>query len=74
MLGKAGGGADESRYDPETDALYLRFADEPIAKTEEVRPGVMFDFDAEGRIVAIEVLDASEHLAASSCLMKMSAA
>ena len=64
----------KSRYDPETDALYLRFADEPVVETEEVRPGVMFDFDAEGRIVAIEVLDASEHLTASSGLLKMSAA
>ena len=52
-----------TKYDPEADALYVRFADAPVVETEEVRPGVMFDFDAEGRIVAIEVLDASEHLA-----------
>lgn len=64
-----------TKYDPETDALYVRFADAPIVETEEVRPGVMFDFDAEGRIVAIEVLDASEHLATSdSDLAQLTAA
>ena len=51
-----------TRYDPDTDALYVHFADATVVETEEVRPGVMFDFDAEGRIVAIEVLDASEKL------------
>ena len=64
----------KSKYDPETDALYLRFADAAVVESEEVRPGVMFDFDSEGRIIAIEVLDASEHLANASDLMTMTAA
>ena len=38
----------------------LVFAEVPVVETEEVRPGVMLDFDARGRIVAIEVLEASE--------------
>ncbi len=44
------------------DALYVRFADTPVVESEEVSEGVMLDFDADGRIVAIEVLDASRHL------------
>lgn len=48
-----------TKYDPETGALYVRFADAAVVETEEVRPGVMFDFDADGRVVAIEVLDTS---------------
>ena len=36
-----------------------------IAETAEVRPGVMFDYDAKGRIVAFEILDASRNLAAT---------
>jgi uncharacterized protein YuzE len=46
-------------YDSEADALYVRFADTAIAESEEVSDGVVLDFDAEGRIVAIEVLDAT---------------
>jgi uncharacterized protein YuzE len=63
-----------TKYDSEADALYLRFADAAVVDTEEVRPGVMFDFDANGRIVAIEVLDASEHISASSEWLKIAAA
>ncbi len=61
-------------YDPEADALYLRFADTPVAESEEVRPGIMLDFDASGRIVAIEVLDASEHLTGGIDLAHLAAA
>ena len=53
----------KTRYDPEVDALYVRFAEAKIVESEEVRPGVVLDFDAEGRIVGMEILDASEHLA-----------
>ena len=49
-------------YDLKADALYVRFADTPVVESEEVSEGVMLDFDADGRIVAIEVLDASRHL------------
>ena len=64
----------KTRYDPEADALYVRFADSLVTETEEVRPGIMLDYDAEGRIVAIEVLDASEHLAAGFADLPLSAA
>ncbi len=50
-------------FDPETDALYLTFSEDAVAETEEVRPGVLFDLDASGRVVAIEVLNASQTLA-----------
>jgi uncharacterized protein YuzE len=49
-------------YDRETDALYVRFSAVPIIESEEVRPGVVFDFDAEGHIVAIEILDAMKQV------------
>jgi uncharacterized protein YuzE len=53
-------------YDSDADALYVRFADALVIESEEVADGVVLDFDAEGRIVAIEVLDASKHLAAGT--------
>jgi uncharacterized protein YuzE len=46
-------------YDPEADALFVRFAPDAIAsvRTEEVAPGVMLDFDANGNAISLEVLD-----------------
>jgi len=53
-------------YDPEADALYVRFAEASIVESEEVADGVVLDLDAEGRIVAIELLDASKHIASGA--------
>jgi len=50
-------------YDSEADALYVRFSDASVFESEEVADGVVLDFDANGRLVAIEVLDASKHVA-----------
>lgn len=57
--------APRTTYDQDADALYLYFA--PIAKgavaeTREVSPGVFLDFDAEGRLLGMEVLSASKRL------------
>jgi uncharacterized protein YuzE len=49
-------------YDAEADALYIRLAEAPAIESEEVRPGILLDFDVDGRIVAIEILDICEHL------------
>ena len=50
-------------YDREMDAMFVRFADGTIVESEEVAPGVVLDFDADGRILAMEVLDATKRLA-----------
>ena len=55
-------------YDAEADALYVRFSEAHVVESEEVSDSVVLDFDGEGRIVAIEVLDASKHLAAGTQL------
>jgi len=55
-------------YDAEADALYVRFSETTVVESEEVSEGVVLDFDGDGRIVAIEVLDASKHLAAGTQL------
>jgi uncharacterized protein YuzE len=51
-------------YDSVWDLLYIWFGlpGEKAAKTETVVPGVHADFDREGRLLGIEVLDASEVL------------
>jgi uncharacterized protein YuzE len=55
-------------YDAESDALYVRFSDARIVESDQVSDGVVLDCDIEGRIVAIELLDASKHLAADAKL------
>jgi uncharacterized protein YuzE len=52
-------------YDPEADAMFVWFGPEGIksASTEEVSRGIMLGFDSDGRVIGIEVLDVSEHMA-----------
>lgn len=50
-------------YDPQVDALSIRFNDKPYFESDEVRDGVVFDYDNNGKIIAIEILDASKVLA-----------
>jgi uncharacterized protein YuzE len=51
-------------YDPEADAAYVGLIEGPVvAESEEVAPGVVLDFDAEGHVLGIEVLQASKTLA-----------
>ena len=49
-------------YDPAADAAYIRFSQEPVLETEEVSAGIMLDYDRDGRIVGLEVLNARAHL------------
>ncbi|HEY5280206.1 MAG TPA: DUF2283 domain-containing protein [Pseudolabrys sp.] len=50
------------KYRPEDNAAYIRLSQEKIIESAEVSPDIVFDYDAEGRIVGIEVLDAKAHL------------
>lgn len=49
-------------YDPETDILDMIFDDSPIVESDEDKPGIVLDYDAQGNIVSIEVLDASKKI------------
>ncbi|MBF8266691.1 MAG: hypothetical protein HW388_199 [Dehalococcoidia bacterium] len=51
------------RIDEEADALYLRLDESAIVESEEVHPGVILDFDAENRVVGVEVLSISKRVA-----------
>ena len=42
------------------DALYLRLDDTPIIESEEVSDGILLDYNAEGKVVGIEVLYISQ--------------
>jgi YD repeat-containing protein len=52
------------QYHAEDNAAYIRLSSGKILESEEVSPNVIFDYDADGRIVGIEMLDARSMLAA----------
>lgn len=47
-------------YDQHADAMYIRLRAGTVVKSEEIRPGVVFDYDVEGKLLGIEMLDMSE--------------
>jgi uncharacterized protein YuzE len=53
----------KTTYDKEADALYVKFVEGDVVESEEVSPGLVLDFDRDGKIVALELLSASRHLA-----------
>ncbi|MBI2346707.1 MAG: DUF2283 domain-containing protein [Deltaproteobacteria bacterium] len=49
-------------YDPKTDTLDMIFREGHIVESDEEKPGIILDYDADGNIVSIEVLDASKKM------------
>ncbi|SFZ84992.1 Uncharacterized protein YuzE [Devosia enhydra] len=49
-------------YDATANAAYIRLSPGPVVESQEASPGVVFDYDARGHIVGIEVLDARMRL------------
>ncbi|NCW78018.1 MAG: DUF2283 domain-containing protein, partial [Oxalobacteraceae bacterium] len=47
-------------YDQQADAMYIRLRAGKVIESEEVRPGVVLDFDAQGQVLGIEMLDVSQ--------------
>jgi len=50
-------------YDPEVDVLRILLSDSAIDESDEDKPGVILDYDKEGNLVGLEVLDASKKVA-----------
>jgi len=45
------------------DALYFRLDEAAIVESEEVQPGIVLDYNAEGKVVGIEILGLSDRVA-----------
>ena len=49
-------------YDPEVDVLRIVFSSMPIEESDEEKPGVILDYDKDGNIVGLEILEASKRM------------
>ena len=49
-------------YDQEVDILNIELTDAVIDESDEDKPGVILDYDVEGNVVGIEILDASTRM------------
>ncbi|MBN1973007.1 MAG: DUF2283 domain-containing protein [Sedimentisphaerales bacterium] len=49
-------------YYPDTDSLYIDFAEKPSTESREVSEGIVLDYDADGNLVGIDIDNASKKL------------
>lgn len=57
-------------YDSEVDALYIRFIETTVT-TKHVAEGIAVDYDSEGRIAGIEILDAVRRFGSKDVFKKI---
>ncbi len=57
-------------YDSEVDALYIRFIETTVT-TNHVAEGIAVDYDADGRIAGIEILDALKRFGSKDVFKKV---
>ena len=56
----------EVRYDKEVDAMYIYAEQGKSEYSEEIGEGIIIDVSKEGKVVGMEILDASEKFSPSS--------
>jgi uncharacterized protein YuzE len=47
------------KYDKEQDILCVSFSDEVVFESDEEKKGLILDYSSDGRVVGIELLNAS---------------
>lgn len=49
-------------YHADTDSLYIEFSDRPSVDSREISEGVVVDYDAQGRVVGIDIDNAGNKI------------
>ncbi|MCL0030166.1 DUF2283 domain-containing protein, partial [Thermodesulfovibrionales bacterium] len=57
-------------YDSEVDALYIRFKETTVT-TKNLSEGIAADYDADGKLAGIEILDAIKRFGDKNTLKKV---
>ncbi|ELR98350.1 DUF2283 domain-containing protein [Gloeocapsa sp. PCC 73106] len=52
----------DAKYDIEVDVLKISWSDAEIAESDSVSPGVILDYDSQGHVIGIEMLNASKKI------------
>jgi uncharacterized protein YuzE len=61
-------------YSKKADAIYVYFKEDFVASSKEIEDGVVIDFDENGQLIGIEVLDVSQRFSLSDIVnVKMGA-
>jgi uncharacterized protein YuzE len=50
------------QYNSEVDVLSIVFSENPVKESDEDKPGVILDYDRDGNIVGIGILEASKRM------------
>ena len=53
-------------FDEKTDALYFRLDDSKIIESEEVKPGIILDFNEQNQVVGVEILNVKKRVPEAS--------
>ncbi|MBE9192149.1 DUF2283 domain-containing protein [Gloeocapsopsis crepidinum LEGE 06123] len=51
----------KATYNQEDDVLWIRWSNE-IDESDETEPGIIVDYDKQGNVVGLEILDASKRI------------
>ena len=50
------------KYDPKIDALYIDLSSGKYEKTKKITDAILVDVTSDGKVLGIEILDASENI------------
>lgn len=53
-------------FDQKNDALHFHLDDAKIVESEEVKPGVILDFNSKNQVVGVEILNVKKRVSAAS--------
>ena len=49
-------------YDPQVDVLRIILSQATVQESDEQKPGVILDYDGDGNVVGLEILNASKRI------------